>query len=437
MRFLPLLVLVACAPSSPAPRALLSASECLCACADAGVDAAPDAPADAAPDAPAVAISLTDPWVLEVLSPGAATGTARGADGVAMDAVGCIVSAYEEGASVARVCPIGSSWNTEVVATGLTGAEDAKPGDFDGDGTIDVVTCADSGSRCYITFRGSPTNVTTTLTASMGHGRAMQAAVADVNGDSLPDVIFGTRVGSPAVVAWLENPGALARTGSAWSYHQISTAGWVMSLVPRDVDLDGDIDVIVSDRAKNGTDWSMYGAHWKEQTPTGWIDHPISLPAGSCAAWPAPCNKTPGDEMFLSVDGNTVYDCTSNGASADSRISIHRTTDWLTWTHETLAPVASIGHCQGVQPADVDHDGDTDLIVTTWKGNAIPLPAADAGKSGVYWLRNDGGGVYARGEVSGAVGGKYDNCIWDGVGCITSEQLDPAGGLGVVRWSPP
>jgi VCBS repeat protein len=435
------LILIACRSPERGIRALVDDPNCVCTCTEAGVaDAAPDAPPDAAPDAAPDAppdahapLSLTDPWTRTTITAGAPTGLYRGADGVALDSEGCYVTAWEEGGIVTRACPSGAGWTTEMVASGLIGAEDAKAADLDADGTLDVVTCSDSGARCYITFRGAP-NVTTTLTASVGHGHAMQAAIADINGDGLPDIVYGTRVGTPAEVAWLENPGATARTGAAWARHFISPAGWVMSLVV----VGG--RVVVSDRASykdagGVTRWDMYGARWLELVAGSWVNHPIGLPAGSCPALPAACTKTPGDEMFLTVAGDTVYDCTSTNAQLDSRVVIHRTTDWLTWTHEALPAMPNVGHCQGVIPADVDHDGRTDLIVTTWKGNAYPVTGAAAGQSGVYLLHATATG-WERGEISGPAGGKFDNGLLRGDCAVTTEQLDPAGGLGVVMFCP-
>lgn len=403
---------------------------CPCACP------APDASVDAPVDAPPPPIDLAVPWTRTTLTAGAATGPLRGADGVAFDVDGCIATAWEEGGSVTRWC----DGAAETVATGLIGPEDSKAADLDGDGAIDVVTAADAGARVYVTFREPSGNTTITLTASQGHGRVMQVAPADVDADGNTDIVFGTRLGTPSVVAWLRNPGpANARLSVWWDYHEISLAGWVMSLVPRDVNSDSRMDIVVSDRAKQADgSWALYGARWMEQMSDGtWLGHAISLPAGSCSPYASTaCQRTPGDEMFLSVLDNDVYDCTSAAAQSDSRITIHHTTDWLTWTHVTLPPVANVGHCQGVLPMDVDLDGDMDLVVTTWKGNAYPIAEPGASKSGVYWLRNNGDGTYSRGEVSGPEGGKYDNAIQQGRCIVTSEQLDPEGGLGVVRFCP-
>lgn len=442
IRLIPLLVLLAC-ERAPSRSTVALAETCMCPCACVTPDAAaePDAPE---PDAAPPPIDLAVPWTRHVITPGAPTGAYRGADGVAEDVDHCWSTAWEEGGSVTRACFIDSSWQTELVATGLVGAEDAKAGDIDGDGAIDVVTASDGGSRVYVTFRGTP-SITITLTASMGHGRVMQIALVDMNGDANLDIVMGTRVASPAVVAWLENPGpANARLSVWWTYHEISQAGWVMSLVPRDFNGDGRMDVLVSDRAKlaDGT-YGLYGSRWMEQLSDGtWMGHTIAggspkTPAvpyqtGQCSPYAlTTCERTPSDEMFAAVLGNDVYDCTSTGSQVDSRISIHHTEDWLSWTHTTLPPVANVGHCQGVLPMDVDLDGDIDLVVTTWKGNAYPVTST---ASGVYWLRAPN---WERGEISGPEGAKFDNALARGRCIVTSEQLDPEGGFGVVEFCPP
>lgn len=422
------LLAVGCEPTEIASRGLVSTG---CACpADAAVDASPDA---------STAIDLTMPWTRTVVSPGAATGHFRGADGVAVDPEGCWVTAWEEGNAVTRACFTGSAWSTELVATGLSAVEDARGADLDADGTVDVVSCG--ADRCHITFRGTP-NVTVQLTNSIGHGNALQVALADLSApaDGRLDIVVGTRAGTaanPAEIAWYENPGgAGARTGAAWPRSRISLAGWTMSVV-----VVGD-RVVVSDRssykdAGGVTRWDLYGARWLERVGGVWVNHPISAPAGACpVADPMCTTKTPGDEMFLRVVGNEVYDCTSVGSKTDSRITIHHTADWLTWTHTVLPPVANVAHCQGNAVGDFDADGLTDIAISGWKGNALPLSPIDAAKSGVYWLRNTGAG-YVRGEISGADGGKFDNVERDGACLITTEQLDPAGGLGVVRYCPP
>jgi hypothetical protein len=201
--------------------------------------------------------------------------------------------------------------------------------------------------------------------------------------------------------------------------------------------------VVVSDRAgykddAGVTKWDLYGARWLEQvTPGAWVNHPISPPAGACPAGNPLCNtKTPGDEMFLHVDGNgnDVWDCQSSAAADYSRIVKHSTTDWISWTHEVLPPAANVGHCQQAITADVDGDGLRDIVVTTWKANALPVPPADAGKSAAYWLLAP---TWKRGEISGPDDIKLDNALWLRNCLVTSGQLaSTTFALGVFMFCP-
>lgn len=434
------IALAACKPTGREMRALVGeVGECSCPCADAApavieVDAAPDAPPDAAPDAPPDArppIDLLAPWTRTIVTAGSPSGSYRGADGVAVDSAGCWVTPYEEGHAVSRACLVAGSWVTELVATGISPVEDAEPGDFDGDGVIDVASC---GVSCQVTFRGSP-NVTVPLPASTGHANMIQVAAMDVDHDGDLDLVIGSYAGTlaqPAVLAWLQNPGGASARTATWAYHPIDVAGYVMSIIPLP-----NGRIVVSDRSyyfgPTGTHlWDRNGVRWLEQTSPGvWASHPISPPSGACPAGQPMCStRTPGDVMFASVDGNDVWNCQSSSGAAYSRIVRHRTTDWLTWTTTVLPAATNVGHCQQViaVPGGV--------AVSTWKGNAYPLAPAIAAESGVYWLRDDGGGVWSRGEISGPSGDKFDDLALLPNGClITSEQL--GGGLGVLTYCPP
>lgn len=430
---------------------------------------------DAPPDAPIATISMTTGWDRTVVTAGAFPGVFRGADGVAIDSAGCVVTPWEEGGIVTRACEIMANvWTTKMVTTGVSGPEDAKTGDFDGDGNIDIAVTADTGKRVYVTFldaSGNP-NSTIVLTASINHGNAMQAAIADYDHDGWLDIAFGTRVGSatnPAVVAIMKNPGCLsqmscaARNGSAWTYNFISIAGWVMSLEPADFDGDGFVDLVVSDRGYYQTTatgstrlWDLSGPRWLKNPGAGggvWVNKRIGPGAGSCPANNYLCLTdshgvpvTPGDELFLRViSPSEIWDCQSSLTKAPSRIRHLTTTDgWATYTAEILPPASDAAHCQDVLITDVNGDGLVDVVVSGEIDDRLPTQNILPGTvSIVYWMLAP---TWARGEISNKSGCKADN-IQQLPGSpfrvITSEQVGDdcvagtgKGGLGVVTYSP-
>lgn len=472
-------VLAACSPSPRELHALVGDDPgyaCTChdggaalvadAAVDAPPDASPDAPIDAAPDAPVDAsaplhIDLTAPWTRTVVTAGSPTGVLRGADGTAIDSEGCVFTPWEEGGSVTRACEVGGVWLTEVVTTGITGPEDAKGADLDGDGIIDVAIAADAGQRVLITFRGT-TNVTITPPAGQGHGRAMQVAIANFDNDGYPDVAFGTRGGTasaPAVFGILHNPGpAHARDPAAWTYELVGVAGWAMSLKPVDMDGDGRADLVVSDRSYYKTVAGGATQYWDRNGPGEylhladgtWQYKHIGPPPGSCSSGYQCTNKSPGDELFLRVvSPSEIWDCASNIASqVTSRIRRLTTTDnWATYSVALLPPAANVAHCQDVLVTDLDGDGKTDVVVTgDIDDNNLPTRTTSilpGSVSAVYWMRAplwDAHTIVVPGH-----GCKFDDIqrLAGGIRVITSEQAGDdcvagtgAGGVGVALYEP-
>lgn len=342
-------------------------------------------------------------------------------------------------------------WPHIVVATstqGIGGVEDSKFGDFDGDGRYDVVSAADiTLGKLYISFANSSdyTAAWTTIVIdqSLGHNHWIQCAVGDVDRDGDTDILCGGRVGTganPAVIAWFENPsGASARTSSAWTYHFMTKAGWTMSTLLVDVDGDGDLDAVVSDRTfyqdTNGGPhlFDLYGARWIENQGNGatWVNHQTER-AGSVSN---PAN-TPGDEKFMTLydwDGDGVLDII-DGTSADltdNRVVIHHNTGWFAaapWANQLVTRDAVntlFGQYQSVTVCDVDGDGLQDFVLGSTETN----DAAFTPGSTIIWVRNLGGGNFAREEALGPAGSKVDNIVCtdvDGDGhpdFIANEQL--------------
>jgi len=354
--------------------------------------------------------ALTGNWTRHTLSSGW-----TGADGVDLATQAGVVyntTAWEESNRVT----VNDLAGTTVTAALVSGPEDAKFGDFNGDGLLDVVIASSGAGRIYIATQTSlGVYATSAIAASYGHGRWLQVAAVDWDSDGDTDVL-GVGYSTGAVVAFFENTGA----PSGWLYHKISDAGWGMTLQVADLNADGVKDVFITDRTKIGTSWALYGARWAEYS--GAL-HQIGV-AGSCPT----CS--PGDEMMGSITPAGFVECQSSAAKPNRVVRRTGSFATNTWTQEILPnPPFAHGHCQHVAEADMDLDGLPDVVVSTWEANTLPASSA----SGIYIIHNLGGGAWDFVDVSGGAGTKHDNSIEfdvDGDGdldIVDSEQVENLG----------
>jgi hypothetical protein len=403
--------------------------------ADAAIDGAPDAMIYASPDAPPDALVVTfnnRVWQRVTIMP--PIGSA-GADGVDVQTIGGLLSvtaADEQGGKVRMAqltgdASLSSGWTEYTACASCPAVEDAKFGDLDGDGKIDIVSASDlTAGKIWISYSNATLSSTWTqvdVTSAHGHNHWMQVAIADIDGDGLADIVAEGRIGSasnPAVLAWFKNPGATsARTAGAWTYNFIRVVGWGMSLYCSDLDGDGDTDCALSDRGFDPTvpvanRWDHWGSGWVEQTPTGWVMHQMQQ-AGGCA------NCTPGDAMMMALydlDGDGLLDVV-DGQSSTGHINYVEDLHNPGWsvpgiwsrTRVTSSEVnTNTGHYQAIAVCDIDGDGRQDRVVSNWESDTAGYTAG----SGIYWLHQNADGSFTRMELIGSAGTKFDN-VWCGV----------------------
>ena len=388
---------------------------------DTSPDSAPsDGPADASP------MSLTTPWVRHTIYAGLS-----GADGVNLATIGgklSIATPWEQSAKTTISTLDAGTWTTIQLPGTVSAPEDAVFADVDGDGLLDVITVGDASKRIYVHF--APTWTLMNIDAATNVQNWLQAAFADMNGDGLRDIVAGGRVGAGAAVGYFTSP--TPRVASSYTWHPIAPVGVLWSVVPRDVDNDGDMDLVISDGGQVGTDSSGMGSRWLKQTSGAWSSHLIQGYSGAGQL-----------AHFLDVSANRVIDGSSRDTGA-SFVNIHETSDWNTWTTTNVPWPADAGHYNAVRPADIDGDGSLDLVVSMHHADSDPTTAPQD-LSGVLWLK---GPTWERGEISGVEGIKYDNLELfdvDGDGdldVITSEQgmagtTPAADKLGVVWYANP
>lgn len=145
--------------------------------------------------------------------------------------------------------------------------EDAVFFDINNNGRVDVISSTEGrNKKVYVNW--APDNPddyldsskwkTEILPASDGLMQWMFAHPAQIDSKHGTDLIVGSK-GHEAKIGWFQAPEDLNNL-SHWNWYPINPAGWVISLLLRGIDEDGDMDIVASDRKPGETN----GVRWLE-----------------------------------------------------------------------------------------------------------------------------------------------------------------------------
>jgi hypothetical protein len=388
----------------------------ICGTPDAAPDSSAMVAADASPDA-RPGIDLSMPWTLHTIYN---STTLKGADGVNMadvdgDGLLDLVAGWEQ-SSVVTVSfhPTNAAdpWPTISFAQQVSAVEDANFADVDGDGCTDVIAGGE-GMRVWIFYspcgaasRSASAWAPVEIVAARNIQRFIQVTSADLDHDGHLDVIAGGRVW-PASVGYFTS--STPRISTSWTWHLSSVASLIWSIIPLDVDHDGDIDLVVSDGDAINTSpprYDLLGTRWLENDGA-WTNHTIKHDGGAL-----------GKPHYVYADATRVIqpDWSASGVAgaAGNRNYVLTTSDWHTWSEVEIPHPDLVGDNNGVAVGDVDRDGLDDIVYA--------YAYVPSGSSGVAWQHGPG---WERGEISGHdVGVKYDN--------VMLRDVDGDGDLDVV-----
>ncbi len=317
--------------------------------------------------------------------------------------------------------------------------EDAFFFDFDNNGTLDVISCTE-GKEQKIYFNIAPPKsadymdsskwVSKVLPASDNLMRWMYAIPVQVDGKYGIDLVAGGK-GENAQIGWFEspeNPGNL----DDWVWHPISDATWVMSLFARDMDGDGDLDIITSDRKPgktNGIRWMENPRkHNKQKQP--WKNHFIGAQNA--------------EVMFMDLadlDQDGLEDAIATEYTTQQIVFFKRMDhSGKLWENFNIPITANTGRAKSVGIGDINEDGRLDMVHST--------ETNEGDKSGIYWLSYDQSPTssgWRWHNISGPDGIKYDRVElldMDGDGDLDvltcEENFGPESeGLGIVWYENP
>ena len=219
-------------------------------------------------------------------------------------------------------------------------------------------------------------------------------------------------------IGWLATP-ADPRDPAAWAFEERYKAGWVMSLIARDMDGDGDLDVLATDRKG-----PRRGALWLEAP--SWLEHRIGAVDAYEAMFAAAAD--------LNDDGLEDVVVASRRPNA---LFVHRrmSAEGSVWASSMIPAPEGVGTGKGVAVGDLDLDGRQDIAFTC--ENAVD------GREGVMWLSYEDSpfsGRWTAHSIAGPEGVKFDRIELldlDGDGdldLITCEERD---NLGVIWYENP
>ena len=374
------------------------------------------------------------PWPRHVID-----GSSRGADGVRLhdvnnDGLPDITTGWEEG-GVTRVylhpghSEAMTTWPAVTVAM-TPSVEDAVFCDVDGDGAVDVISsCEGKTRRMFIHW--APRSVahylnpdsweTETITVTEDRTQWMFALPMQIDGKNGTDIVVASK-GKDGLVGWLQAPANPRQMGN-WKLHTLYKAGWIMSLAPLDVDADGDLDVIVSDRKGENS-----GVLWLENPGAAsvsgnWMEHRIGGDGLEIMFLDiADLDEDGHPDVIAAVKPNQIH-WFRNPAKVGKK--------WPVQVIEVNQPVG-MGTAKGVRVGDVDGNGKPDIVYSCEK--AVPP------KRGLVWLsfrESPTEKVWTVHDISGPEGIKYDRVELsdiDGDGdldVLTCEERHQGVGIGV------
>ena len=356
-------------------------------------------------------------------------GTLEGADGVRLadvnrDGWQDIVTGWEESGQVRVYQNPGPKkarqpWPAVTVGK-VASPEDAVFADLDQDGQMDVISsCEGSNRSVYVhwapiesgDYRNASRWETEPIPALQGRAMWMFTTPGDINGDGRTDLVVGAK-GKEATIGWLEAPTS-PRKLVDWQWHPLQAIGWVMTIRVMDMDRDGDLDILFSDRKERAS--GIYA-----------LINPSN--GQSMGFWKKILIGARGEEvMFMDVLSKEEKTWSIWAAIRSRQIQRFTfQTESFERTQESIWNFGDdFGTAKAVVAGDLDSDGKMDLVVSCENAN-------DA-KSGVFWLPR--AETTKPRSISGSKGVKFDRMELidlDGDGdldILTCEERDLLGVL--------
>jgi hypothetical protein len=223
-----------------------------------------------------------------------------------------------------------------------------------------------------------------------------------------------------AQIGWFEVP-ENPRNLEGWRWHSLYEVGWIMSLESIDLDDDGDLDIVASDRKGDNR-----GCFWLENPGTERVKSPWSV------------HRIGGSDremMFLDIadlNADGLPDIIAATHSNELLYYQQQDTNPISWEVSSIALPENAGTGKSVAVGDIDLNGSLDIVVST---------ANAEDRLGVFWLSSPKSGTtWQVLNISGLEGSKFDLVKLidlDGDGDLDVLTCEEGENLGVVWYENP
>ncbi len=299
----------------------------------------------------------------------------------------------------------GGGWTKTLVSDTFIGGRIVRAADLDGDTDLDIVATGAPPFGGILAWWTNDDGVggAWTYHSIANYSNAWGVSVADVDGDTYPDVVCAS--GATASLSWWANSG----DGSSWTKHTVdgtATGGYYGAL---GVDMDGDSDIDLV-----GTAWNGGTVVWWENTDgsgSSWTEHivsdAVSNPRSVCA---------------VDLDGDTDLDLVV-AAFVGNKVSYWVNVDGngTTWTEGSVAD--DFESPQTVVAVDMDGDIDPDILGSSIYGGVI-----------VWWENDGSGGGWSEHPIASDFNMASDVCADDLDGDGKVDVVGASRSLGKIAW---
>jgi len=267
------------------------------------------------------------------------------------------------------------SWTAADIATSADGARSVFAADLDNDGDMDIVSASsEDDAIAWYENDGAANPSWTASDIATSADNAYFIFVADLDNDGDMDIVSASYLDD--AIAWYENDGA---ADPSFTAADINTgADGAVSVFVADMDNDGDMDIVSTSDLDDAIAWyENDGAASNSQAAMG-ISAWTGVAAGSSVD--GAIGVTHAD-----IDGDGDLDIIS-AANIDDNVSWFindGSPDGAGWTEVLID--ASLDGAYAVDAADIDNDGDIDVIAAGFNANAIKWYVNDGTPDGPNW----------------------------------------------------